>query len=110
MSYSSDVLRGHTETIILAMLKDKDSYGYEILKTILEKGDGVLDIKDATIYTAFKRMEKEELITTYWGDEDNGARRKYYSITDKGKEYYLEKAGDWKKLNVILNDLIGGKL
>ncbi len=108
MSYSGEVLRGHTDTIILALLKNKDSYGYEILKTILEKGEGVLEIKDATIYTAFKRMEKEELITTYWGDEENGARRKYYSISDKGREYYLEKAGEWKKLNVLLNDLIGG--
>lgn len=108
MSYSGEVLRGHTDTIILALLKNKDSYGYEILKTILEKGQGVLEIKDATIYTAFKRMEKEELITTYWGDEENGARRKYYSISDKGREYYLEKAGEWKKLNVLLNDLIGG--
>ncbi|MEG1107675.1 MAG: PadR family transcriptional regulator [Oscillospiraceae bacterium] len=109
MSYSSDILRGHTETIILALLLHRDSYGYEILKTIIEKGDGVLDIKDATIYTAFKRMEKEELITTYWGGEDNGARRKYYSITEKGRDYYAAKVVEWKKINLILNDLIGGK-
>lgn len=108
MSYSSEVLRGHTETIILAMLKDKDSYGYEILKTILEKGNGLIDIKDATIYTAFKRMEKEELISTYWGDEDEGARRKYYSITEKGKEYYFRKVNEWKEINVILSNLIQG--
>ena len=108
MSYSSEVLRGHTETIILAMLKDKDSYGYEILKTILEKGNGLIDIKDATIYTAFKRMEKEELISTYWGDEDEGARRKYYSITDKGKEYYFNKVREWKEINVVLSNLIQG--
>ena len=108
MGYSSEVLRGHTETIILAILKDKDSYGYEILKTILEKGKGLIDIKDATIYTAFKRMEKEELISTYWGDEDEGARRKYYSITEKGKEYYFSKVTEWKEINVILSDLIQG--
>ncbi|MEG0035025.1 MAG: PadR family transcriptional regulator [Oscillospiraceae bacterium] len=108
MSYSSEILRGHTETIILRLLKDRDSYGYEILKTILEEGEGLLDIKDATIYTAFKRMEKEELITTYWGGEDNGARRKYYSITEKGKDYYYTKAAEWKEINVILNNLIGG--
>lgn len=110
MSYSSEILRGNTETIILAILKDKDSYGYEILKTILEKGNGLLDIKDATIYTAFKRMEKEELITTYWGDEDEGARRKYYSITQKGKDHYFGKVKEWKEINVILNNLIGGNV
>ena len=108
MSYSSEVLRGHTETIILAILRDKDSYGYEILKTILENGNGLIDIKDATIYTAFKRMEKDELISTYWGDEFEGARRKYYSITEKGKAYYLEKVNEWKEINVVLGNLIQG--
>ena len=109
MSCSSEALRGHTETIILAILKDIDSYGYKILKTILDKGNGLLDIKDATIYTAFKRMEKDELITTYWGDGDEGARRKYYSITEKGKDYYYSKVNEWKEINIVLNDLIGGK-
>ena len=108
MSYSGEVLRGNTETIILAMLKEKDSYGYEILKTILDKGNGLIDIKDATIYTAFKRMEKDELISSYWGDEFEGARRKYYSITETGKEYYLSKVKEWKDLNVIISDLILG--
>lgn len=108
MSYSGEVLRGNTETIILAMLKEKDSYGYEILKTILDKGNGLIDIKDATIYTAFKRMEKDDLITSYWGDEFDGARRKYYSITENGREYYRNKVKEWKDLNVIISDLILG--
>lgn len=90
------------------MLKEKDSYGYEILKTILDKGNGLIDIKDATIYTAFKRMEKDELISSYWGDGFDGARRKYYSITENGKEYYRNKVKEWKDLNVIISDLILG--
>lgn len=109
MSYSGEVLRGHTETIILAILRDRDSYGYEILKTILENGNGLIDIKDATIYTAFKRMEKDELISTYWGDECEGARRKYYSITAKGKAYYVQKVHEWQEINVILSNLIQGR-
>jgi DNA-binding PadR family transcriptional regulator len=109
MGCSSEALRGHTETIILAILKDKDSYGYEILKTILDKGNGLIDIRDATIYTAFKRMEKDELISTYWGGEgEGGARRKYYSISDKGKNYYLAKVREWKEINIVLNNLIEG--
>ena len=108
MSYSSHFLRGHTETIILGILKDTDSYGYDILKTILEKGNGLFGIKDATIYTAFKRMEEEVLITTYWGDEGTGARRKYYSITKKGRDYYAGKVKEWKEINATLNNLIGG--
>lgn len=109
MSYSGEVLRGNTETVILTILRSGDSYGYEILKTIIEKSDGLIDIKDATVYTAFKRMERDGLIATYWGtEEDGGARRKYYSITAHGIEYWEQKTAEWRRLNVILNRLIGG--
>lgn len=110
MSYSSEILRGNTETIILAILNKKDSYGYEIMKTIIEGGKGLFTIKDATVYTAFKRMEKDELIISYWGDEDGSARRKYYRITEKGKEYYAHKAAEWNEIQVVLNNLIGGNV
>ena len=53
-------------------------------------------------------MEKDELITSYWGDEFDGARRKYYSITENGREYYRNKVKEWKDLNVIISDLILG--
>jgi len=110
LSYSSEILRGNTETIILAILKGKDSYGYEIMKTIIEGGKGLFSIKDATVYTAFKRMEKEQLITSYWGDGDGSARRKYYRITDKGKEVYAQKVDEWNEINVVLNNMIGGSV
>ncbi len=109
MSYSSEILRGNTETIILAILIKKDSYGYEIMKTIIDRGKGLFSIKDATIYTAFKRMEKENYITTYWGDGEAGARRKYYAITQTGKEVYGQKVAEWKEINVVLNILIEGE-
>jgi len=109
MSYSSEILRGNTETIILAILKDQDSYGYEIMKTIIERGKGLFSIKDATIYTAFKRMEKDSLISTYWGDEDGGPRRKYYTITPKGEDTYKQKVIEWTEINIVLNHLIGGE-
>jgi DNA-binding PadR family transcriptional regulator len=75
----------------------------------LENSNGLIDIKDATIYTAFKRMEKDALISTYWGDEYEGARRKYYSITAEGKAYYLQKVREWQEINVILDNLIQGR-
>lgn len=106
--YSSEILRGNTETIILAILSKKDSYGYEIMKTIIEGGEGLFSIKDATIYTAFKRMEKNKLISSYWGDEDGSARRKYYTITQEGRDEYRRKVDEWEKINIVLNKLITG--
>jgi len=80
------------------------------MKTIIEGSKGLFTIKDATVYTAFKRMEKDKLITSYWGDEDGSARRKYYHITQKGKEVYDQKVNEWKEIQVVLNNLIGGHL
>lgn len=108
MNYSSEILRGNTETIILAILMKQDSYGYEIMKTIIDWAQGLFSIKDATVYTAFKRMEKDNLITSYWGDQEGAARRKYYRITPKGKEVYRQKVDEWKEIQVVLNRLIGG--
>lgn len=108
MAVSSDVLRGHTETVILRILIDGDSYGYEITKRIIEGGEGLIDVKDATVYTAFRRMEQEQLISTYWGDGVGGARRKYYKITDKGAELYEEKKQEWMQVSKLLNNLILG--
>ncbi len=108
MAQNNDFLRGHTETIILRMLSEKDSYGYEISKDIVDNGQGLVDIKDATIYTAFRRMENDGLLATYWGDGVGGARRRYYSITEKGRKLYAEKREEWKKLKSILDNLILG--
>ena len=107
--HSGDMLRGHTETIILRILMEGDSYGYEIAKKIVDGGQGIIEVKDATIYTAFRRMEQEGLLATYWGDGVGGARRRYYSITEKGKRFYGEKLLEWEKVDSILNSLIRGK-
>ena len=81
MSIAGDLIRGHTDTIILARLMLRDSYGYEINKTVTQLSGGKLELKEATLYTAFRRLEDSGLIVSYWGDEAVGARRKYYKIT-----------------------------
>ena len=103
---ASDLIRGHTETIILAHLVPKDSYGYEINKAIQEKTGGKYELKEATLYSAFRRLENARLIRSYWGDENTGARRRYYSITEQGKALYLENKSDWEKAKEIIDKLI----
>ena len=69
MSITSDLLRGHTDTIILKQLLKSDSYGYEINKSIQERTRGRYELKEATLYSAFRRLEETGLISSYWGDE-----------------------------------------
>src|SRR5690606_40677036 len=103
---SADLLRGHTDTIVLGILLKGDSYGYEIYKTILEKTNEQYVVKEATLYSSYRRLEKDGLILAYWGDETQGGRRKYYKITEKGKEQYKQNKLDWEFTKQILNRLL----
>lgn len=102
----SEILRGLTDTIILAQLAQSDSYGYQINKSINEISDNAFELKEATLYTSFRRLEEKELITSYWGDENSGARRRYYSITDKGKDFYQENRQDWERIQGLVEKLL----
>jgi DNA-binding PadR family transcriptional regulator len=106
MSITSDIIRGHTDTIILKQLIDHDSYGYEINKAILEITNNEYELKEATLYTAFRRLESLGYITSYWGDETTGARRRYYSATKLGKEVYKQNKEDWEKAKSLIDKLI----
>ncbi|SYX83389.1 protein of unknown function [Paenibacillus alvei] len=64
---SSDLLRGHTDTIILKLLMSGDKYGYEICKLVHSGSDGQYELKEATMYSSLKRLESEGNITSYWG-------------------------------------------
>lgn len=73
MSIASDLIRGHTDTIILAQLLQEDSYGYKINKRIQELTQNEYELKEATLYTAFRRLEEAGYICSYWGNENTGA-------------------------------------
>ena len=106
MSLTSDIIRGHTETIIMSQLASSDSYGYQINKNIKEKTAGEYEVKEATLYTAFRRLEETGLISSYWGDEASGARRKYYAITDSGKSMLSENKSEWQRIKKLIDSLI----
>ncbi|HBP63472.1 MAG TPA: PadR family transcriptional regulator [Desulfosporosinus sp.] len=103
---SSDLLRGHTDTIILKLLMSGDKYGYEISKLILSNSSGKYELKEATMYSSLKRLENDGGITSYWGDETQGGRRKYYTITEIGKRIYKENKNNWEYAKLILDQLL----
>ncbi len=106
MSISADTLRGHTDTILLAQLMRGDSYGYEINKAIQQRTNGEYGFKEATLYTAFKRLEQGGLISSYWGEDGPGARRRYYAVTDAGRQRWAENRQEWIQTRAILDALI----
>ena len=107
MLITSDLIRGHTETIIMAHLCRQDSYGYEINKAIQRSSGGKYELKEATLYGAFRRLEENGYITSYWGDETTGARRRYYRCTESGREYFKSCCAEWTAAKKLIDILIG---
>lgn len=106
MSITSDLIRGHTETIILAHLNRSESYGYEINKSILETSGGRYELKEATLYGAFRRLEESGYIVSYWGNEETGARRRYYRITPEGRQFFTQSCSEWISAKELIDKLI----
>ncbi|GHU97013.1 PadR family transcriptional regulator [Clostridia bacterium] len=106
MPITADLIRGHTETIILTHVSDHDSYGYEVNKAIYEKSKGRYELKEATLYGAFRRLEEASCIESFWGDETTGARRRYYRITERGREALRENLKEWQDAKELIDILI----
>lgn len=106
MALSADILRGYTDTIILRQLSEGDSYGYQINKNVTALSGGAFELKEATLYTAFRRLEGAGYIRSYWGDELSGARRRYYSITDTGLDKLRADQSAWKETKTQIDLLL----
>lgn len=105
---NSDLIRGHIDTIILKILLTGDSYGYEIMKAVLINSGNEYELKEPSLYTSLKRLEKQGDIQSYWGDESQGGRRKYYRITNHGKSMLEKALGEWIAAQRIINKLLLG--
>lgn len=106
MSIAGDLIRGHTDAIILARLLRGDSYGYEINKVISTLSSGRFELKEATLYTAFKRLEEQGCIASYWGSSGAGARRRYYTITPAGRLASQRLREEWQETKEIMDKLL----
>jgi PadR family transcriptional regulator PadR len=106
--FRSDIIRGHLDSIILRLIYEEDRYGYEISKEISLRTDNRFQIKEATLYAVFQRLEKKELIESYLGEVSQGGKRKYYRITTLGKAYLQEMVKEWKEVREIIDLFMEG--
>lgn len=93
------------EFLILSVVESQDSYGYEISQTVKI----VADIKESTLYPILKKLEKNDYLTTY-SQEFQGRKRKYYSITDSGKEQLVYLNKEWISYRDTIDGIIEGRI
>lgn len=95
MKVNKELLKGSTTILILSLLDKKSMYGYEMIKEIEKKSNGVFTFKEGTLYPILHSLEAEQFVEAYWSDEEGKRKRKYYRITDKGRLNMKEKQDEW---------------
>ena len=109
MNLVGDILRGYTDMLLLAILEERDSYGYQINQILHKKTNGEFSLTEATLYTSFKRLVKQDLIVSYWLQTENQKKRKYYSLTSKGNKYLANKKKEWGQTKQLIDCVIQKK-
>ena len=111
MEINKEVLKGHIDTLILSLLHSRDMYGYELAKLVRERSGERFELKEGTLYLSLKRLEKNEWISSYWGDEQGpGGRRKYYKLTLLGQEGFKQKRAEWAFVKNLIDSFLGGEI
>jgi PadR family transcriptional regulator PadR len=108
MDINKEILKGYIDTIILSMLHRRDMYGYELCKNVKEESKNSFGIKEGTLYLALKRLETNGYTDSYWDESVEGGRRKYYTLTDTGKQFLIHKKEEWFFFKEIMDHFLKG--
>lgn len=103
---NSELVRGSIDTIILKVLLEGDNYGYQIIKEIYLKSGREFELKEPTLYSALRRLETQGALESYWGEESQGGRRKYYRVTVQGQALFDENYRAWQAVKNLIDRLI----
>ncbi|MDA1215778.1 MAG: helix-turn-helix transcriptional regulator [Chloroflexi bacterium] len=101
--YQKELLKGNTETLLLALLVQEPMYGYQIVKEMEQRSSGYFLFREGTLYPALHRLEKARLINGAWAPSPNGQQRRYYSVSELGMRELRRKAAEWRDFTQAVN-------
>ena len=102
MSINKDLVAASSTPLVLAILAEEDSYGYAILQRVRELSGGELEWTDGMLYPVLHRLERSGLIESRWEQAESGRRRKYYRVTETGREQLAEERRQWRTVDEAL--------
>jgi transcriptional regulator len=100
------LLTGTVEMLILEVVSQGPSYGYEITQTVLSRSNGQFELKEGSLYPALHRLERQKLCDSYWVEHD-GRRRKYYRLTASGRKALAARRSEWRSFAAGVNGVLG---
>jgi PadR family transcriptional regulator PadR len=106
MKINKELMKGSTVILILTLLEHRDMYGYEMIKEMERRTDGLFAFKEGTLYPILHTLEADRQVEAFW-QEEGGRKRKYYCITADGKRQLEEKKKEWTIFRSTVDQVIG---
>ena len=104
--HQQEMLKGNTETLLLALLELEPMYGYQIVKEVELRSSGYFAFKEGTLYPALHRLERSSLVEGQWQDTPSSVRRRYYRITAKGRQALADRLKEWQRFAHAMNSIM----
>lgn len=108
MKLDKGLMGGSSALLVLSLLAEKDCYGYEIIRTLEERSEGVFEYNEGTLYPILHKMESKGLLTSYKEQTEGGRERKYYHITKVGLAQLKEEIVQWKAFSESVERVVTG--
>jgi PadR family transcriptional regulator, regulatory protein PadR len=100
----SQIRRGAIEYCVLALLRDRERYGFELTRALAD-ADGLVT-SEGTIYPLLARLRQDQMVETFWQESTQGPPRRYYRLTDEGRLALATFTAQWRKFRDAVDQLI----
>ena len=107
MDIKKELSKGSSSLLVLSVLGEEDMYGYQIIKEIEHRSDGVFSFKEGTLYPILHTFERDGLLKSRWAENEGAKKRKYYSLTARGKKVLADSREDWRVYSDAVNKVTG---
>lgn len=104
----SEMLKGVLKILVLKLISNENLYGYALVKELNHQTQGLISIKEGTLYPVLHKFEQSKDIKSYWEESESGRKRKYYQITKQGEQTLTELIEKWQYLEQAMKSVLGG--
>ena len=110
MREEKNTLAGSAAMLVMALLREQDMYGYQMIEELRRRSDHTFDLKAGTLYPLLHALEEKGWISSYQEDADTARPRKYYHLTRSGSSQLEEKQAQWRSYSRAVNKVLEGGL
>lgn len=108
-NYLKELLRGTIEPLLLFLIARLPMYGYQLIKELESRSHGYFKFTGSTVYSALRRLEREGLVLSTWQQVARNQERRYYTLTEKGRQFLGKKMGEWHSFHAAVDVIVASK-